>query len=452
MTDTQKNIAVIGAGIAGVNAALAFSRHGWHVDLYSNKNRHDLLNNTPATGTAILFGASRKPDAEITADRYADVETANFTSSGASVAEVTTFPADFDYEAQSVDVRLRADDRLGEFLDETSAGTTSGAFIVREITAGDLDTIAACHDLTFVATGKTGGTGPASLFETDADRTPYDEAQRYLLTVTTHGLPVDHAFTGRNPNPGGLLSIHPEGEIFVGRYLHKDRGNNGGNSWVLLAWARPGTATEQAFRSATDAQDALDVLKKLHHEQFPEVADDIDRLETIGTDPYSWLKGAVTPRVSRPTAHTENGHLVAALGDTSIAVDPIAGQGAQLGTYQVAALAESLAAAEDAGRAWDADLLTELFEAHWKDHGAAGVAVTSLFLGDELYADAAGEFFATAAEDPAVATRLFSLFSDPAPALTLRTADDVRDLVASRRGAAAEATAEAAATAGAGAA
>ncbi|MGO3361754.1 MAG: styrene monooxygenase/indole monooxygenase family protein [Corynebacterium sp.] len=427
----QKSIAVIGAGIAGVNAALAFSRQGWRVDLYSDKDRNDLLNNVPATGTAILFGASRTPDAAITADRYADTETANFTSSGAAVAGVTSFPADFDYEAQSVDVRLRADDRLGEFLDE--AGSTGSRFIVQGITPGDLDTVAAEHDLTFVATGKAGDGNLANIFETDTDRTPYTEAQRYLLTVTTHGLPVDHAFTGRNPNPGGLLSIHGEGEVFVGRYLHKDLDNNNGDSWVLLAWARPGTKTEEAFRSATDAQSALDVLKDLHRDVFPDVAEDIGKLQVIDTDRFSWLKGAVTPRVTGPTAITPGGNLVAALGDTSIAVDPIAGQGAQLGTFQVAALAEGLKDAEDEGREWDDALLTELFEKHWAEHGEAGVEVTSLFLADPLFADVANEFFGTAATDPAVATTLFSLFSEPTPALTLRTAEDVRSLVASRR-------------------
>ncbi|HIW90824.1 MAG TPA: monooxygenase [Candidatus Corynebacterium avicola] len=439
-TPPLRSVAVIGAGIAGANAALAFTRKGWRVDLYSNRNRNDLRNNSPATGTAILFGASRTPDAEITTDRYADVPTAHFTSSAASVSGVTTFASDLDYEAQSVDVRLRADDRIGEFLElaESDNGdTTGGQFIVQDVTTDSLDTIAAEHDLTFVATGKA---GLADLFETDEERTPYTEPQRYLITVTTHGLPSDHVFAGRNTKPGSLLSIHDEGEVFVGPYLHKDwngetdgTANTDGDSWVLLAWARPGTDTEEAFRSAENAQDALDVLKKVHRDNFPEVADDIDQLTTIDSDRYSWLKGAVTPRVHKPTATTAGGHLIATLGDTSIAVDPIAGQGAQLSTFQIAALAQGLQDAETDGRDWDADLLTELFDQHWEAHGASGVEVTTLFLADPKFADVANEFFGTAAGDPEVARTLFSLFSETAPALTLRTAEDVQNLVASRR-------------------
>jgi hypothetical protein len=69
------------------------------------------------------------------------------------------------------------------------------------------------------------------------------------------------------------------------------------------------------------------------------------------------------------------------------------------------------------------------------------VAVTSLFLGDPLYAEVAGAFFSNAGADPAYATALFSLFSEPAPALTLRTAEDVAALAASFRNSTAKVTA-----------
>lgn len=451
MTDTQEptspvpSIAVVGAGLTGVNAALAFQNQGWQVDLYSNRSRSSLRDDLPATGTAILFGNSRVPDRTIADDRYTGSPTAQFTASSVGIAGAppdASFTARFTYEAQSVDPRLRTDDRLGEFLDNGAASR----FIVDEVTPESLDAIAAEHDVTFVATGKA---GLADLFETDADRTPYDSAQRYLLTVTAHGLPVDHVFRGRGSTvPGGLLSLHEDGEIFVGRHLHKDSTGSHDDSdhnsdhvsddtWVILAWARPGTATEEAFRSATDAGEALDVLQALHHREFPDVADDIDRLHPIDADPHSWLKGAVTPRVHRPTARTAGGHLVATLGDTAVAVDPIAGQGAQLGTYQVAGLRDGLRTALDEGRGWDEELLTELFEHHWREHAEAGVEVTSLFLGDPLFADVTQEFFASAATDPAAATALFSLFSDPSPALILRTAADVQSFVASFREAAA---------------
>lgn len=435
-TDAPRSIAIIGAGLAGTGAALALARAGYRVDLYSDRTRDALRDEVPTTGTAILFGASRTADAQIIDDLYADNPAAHFSASAAGLANpnnpsgVDSFPARYTYEAQSVDARLRADDRLAAFLDltgDTAGDATGSAFHVTRVTPPDLDRIAADHDLTLVATGKG---GLADAFTTDHERTPYPGPQRRVLTVTAAGLPSDHLFSGRAEVPGvnnALLSLHEEGEVFVGPYLHKD----GIDAWVILAWARPGTATEQAFSEAADAESSLRILQDLHRRVLPDVADDLDQLRPIEADPHSWLAGAVTPRVRRPVGYTDGGSLVAALGDTAIAVDPIAGQGAQLGDFQVAALVEGLSAAETSGQPWDADLLTDLFEAHWDNHGAAGVAVTSLFLGDPLYAEVAGAFFGSAGADPAYATALFSLFSEPAPALTLRTAEDVAGLVAS---------------------
>lgn len=195
-----------------------------------------------------------------------------------------------------MDARLRADDRLAAFLgytDGTDSPTPTSRLIVGTVTPDTLDHIAAEHDLTLVATGKG---GLADAFTTDNDRTPYTDPQRRLLTVTATGLPADHVFPGRRHVPGvnnALLSLHEEGEVFAGPYLHKD----GIASWVLLAWARPGTATEDSFRQASDAASALKILQDLHRRVFPDVADDLDQLRVIDTDPHSWLTGAVTPRV-----------------------------------------------------------------------------------------------------------------------------------------------------------
>lgn len=64
-TDAPRSIAIIGAGLAGTGAALALARAGYRVDLYSDRTRDALRDEVPATGTAILFGASRTADAQI---------------------------------------------------------------------------------------------------------------------------------------------------------------------------------------------------------------------------------------------------------------------------------------------------------------------------------------------------------------------------------------------------
>ena len=411
----RRRIAIVGAGIAGASAALALKRAGFDVTLFSDRTRSELRDGGPATGTAILFGHSREHDARIADDRYgAD---AAFTASAVAVNGGPTFDAPYDYEAQSVDVRLRADDRIGQFLDE------GGAFVHETIDAAALDDIAGSHDATLVATGKG---GLADLFAVDTDRTPYTEAQRYLLTVTVQPpAGEDVQFAGRTDNErSALLSIDgEEGEVFVGPYLHKDAGA----SWVLLGFARFGTETEAAYRSATDAESALEVFRQQHRRLFPDVSPQIERFGTIASDPYSWLSGAVQPTVRHATARTASGHLVAAIGDTAIAVDPIAGQGAQLGSIQVAALASALAG--EAGE-WDEAFFTEVFDEHWASHGRPSVEATSLFLGDPRYAEVVGAFFGRAATSPAAGTALFDLLSKPGAVLDLHADADVERFVA----------------------
>ncbi|HJE90015.1 MAG TPA: NAD(P)-binding protein [Dietzia timorensis] len=406
----RRSIAIVGAGIVGASAALALKRAGFDVTLYSERTREELRDAVPATGTAILFGDSRSHDARIEGDRYgAD---AAFATSAVTVNGGPTFDAPYDYEAQSVDVRLRADDRIGLFLDE------GGSFAHRRVDDAELDRIAGENDVTFVATGKG---GLAERFPVDAERSPYSEPQRYLLTVTVR--PADGGdvrFPGRTENErSALLSIDAEeGEVFVGPYLHKDAGP----AWVLLGFARFGSESEKAYREARDSASALDIFRAQHHRLFPDVAPQIDALEVIDSDEYSWLKGAVTPTVRRPVARTDSGGLLVSLGDTAIAVDPIAGQGAQLGAIQVAALADALR--EQPGE-WDEELFTRLFDTHWERHGKPSVEATSLFLGDPKYAEVVGSFFGRAAENPAAGTALFDLLSVPGPVLGLRGEEDV---------------------------
>lgn len=409
-TRAPRPIAVVGAGIVGASAALALKRAGFDVTLYSERTREELRDEVPATGTAILFGDSREHDARIEGDRYgAD---AAFATSAVTVNGGPTFDAPYDYEAQSVDVRLRADDRIGKFLDE------GGRFAHRRVDDAELDSIAGEHDVTLVATGKG---GLAERFPVDAERSPYTEPQRYLLTVTVRTADgSDVRFPGRTENDrSALLSIDPEdGEVFVGPYLHKDAGP----SWVLLGFARFGSETEKAYRGAHDAASALDIFRAQHHRLFPDVAPQIETLDVIDSDEHSWLKGAVTPTVRKPVARTDSGGLLVAIGDTAIAVDPIAGQGAQLGAIQVAALADALR--EETGE-WDEELFKRLFDAHWEGHGKPSVEATSLFLGDPKYAEVVGSFFGRAAENPAAGTALFDLLSVPGPVLGLRGEEDV---------------------------
>lgn len=427
MSETRK-IAVVGAGLAGASAALGFVNAGFAVTLFSDKPREVLRDGAPATGTAIYFGQpSQDADAEIIEDLYGPDSFADGFSVRAYTEDrspLLEFDTDYRYyRAQAVDVRLRTDDRLRRFIER------GGELRIEAVTPESLDSIAAEYDLTLVATGKS---GLVDLFPRDEARSVYSEPQRHLLTVNVTGLPVDETTFDYRSKVGAkhnLFTAHgTEGEVFTGPLLHKD----GAPSWVLLGFAKPGGDWQRRFAEATDPASALETFKQIFRDYFPEDAPEIERLQVIESDPFTWLRGAVTPTVRRPVGHTASGHVVAALGDTAIAFDPIAGQGAQNISIQVAALVRAAAKHEGS---FDADWITAQFDAHWESHGLGATEVTRLFLGDEKYADHSGTLFPVAASDPAQGgAAFFRLLSEPSLILGLQTADDLNSYVEDETG------------------
>ncbi len=429
---TQARIAIIGAGVVGATAALVLARAGHAIDLYSDRPAEQLRDDVPATGTAVLFGHSRDVDHTLVEELYPDaplstgMNTRLNTGEPGALEQVLAFDPDFGYTAAGIDVRLRAHDRIRLF---EQAG---GAFHVETVTPENLDSIAAAHDLTLVSTGKGGLSG---LFPVDESRTVYRSPQRQLLAAAFTGLGHgDDVFTARGTGAGrhNVFNLHTDhGEIWIGPYWHKDAGA----SWSVLGFARPDGAWATRFAEVTDAESALEVVTGIYRDYFPDDLPDIEKLRVIEQDRHSWLRGAVTPTVRQGVGHTRGGHPVAALGDTAIAFDPIAGQGAQTGLIQVAALTEAIARRGPDSGPFTAEWITDQFDRHWEERGHAAAEVTRLFLGDPDYAFAAGPLFAGAVADDAVGAALFGLLSEPAPILDLHSEDDVERFIAEAKSA-----------------
>lgn len=422
----KRKVAIIGAGLAGTTAALGFAKAGFDVTLYSNRDRETLRNRSPMTGNALYFGKSLGYDAEIIEDIYApqgDILRGNlrlYSGSGEAREHVLELDATFPFHAQGVDLRLRTDDRLEAFL------ALGGQFRVQEISPEDLDAIAGQSDLTLVATGKK---GLVSLFPVNEERTHYHEPQRHLLLVTLKGLdhsPETFAYRG-----GGKSNFNnfdtSAGETSLATYLHKDVGP----AWTFLGFAKPGGPWVELFGSVSDAKSARDAVVDLFSQWFPEDAETVAKLQPIAEDPYSWLTGAVTPTVRQAVGRTASGHPVAAIGDAVIAVDPIAGQGAQGASVQIALL---LRAARNHPGAFTEQWLNEQFDRYWQERGEAATELTRFVLGDPKYASHAELLFPAAAVNAEVAKALFNFYSEPQKLLGLKTRDAILDFIADQAG------------------
>lgn len=426
-TTAVRSVAIIGAGLAGTSAGLGLADAGFDVTIYSDKDRAALRDKVPPTGVGVLFGSPRDWDAQIIDDLYDVGNTTGISvrlhaGEGADRADVLEFNPDYGYVAQAVDLRLRADDRLARFLER------GGHFEVGSVDLDRLDEIAAIHDLTLVATGKG---GLSTLFPVNESRSHYREPQRKLLQVTLTGLDHDadaFAYRSRGGAANSLFNLDSDnGEVFVGPFLHKDAGA----TWSFIVFAKPDGAWASKIDDVTDAASARAVIVDIFTEYFPHDAPVIDRLHVIESDPVSWLKGAVTPTVRHAVATTRGGHPVAAIGDTAIAVDPVAGQGAANTLVQVAELVKAV---RDHDGPFTADWLEQEFEKHWERRGRAAVEVTRLYLGDPAYATHLELSFPAAAVDENVASALFGLLSDPNPLLTLETRDDVLGFISAVSG------------------
>ncbi|MFD6104001.1 styrene monooxygenase/indole monooxygenase family protein [Nocardia salmonicida] len=412
-----RSAAVIGAGQAGVTAALGLLDAGFTVTLYSDRDQRSLRNDVPATGTALEFGETQQAEAALGLDSYTGRAPRHTGLSvriaGPENAELIAFDGTFDgYVGVAVDTRLKADERLTTFIER------GGNFVVEPVTVESLDAIAAANELTLVATGRG---GLADLFPIDEERTVYDKPQRSLLTVTVTGLGFDSGvFAHRSPAGGAhsLFSILAEqGEAWWGPYLHKDAGP----SWAFLGWARPGSDWETRFAAADSAESALQIVKDLYRDYIDWDLPEVQATQVIPEDPHSWLKGAVRPVVRAGVGRTAGGHLVAALGDTAVAYDPVAGQGAQSGLIQAQRL---VAAAAVHDGPFDEQWITAQYAAFLAARSDAAAKVTRLFLSDPEFGDIGGQFFATAAVDPKFASALVGLLHRPQPFLPIDSPAD----------------------------
>jgi hypothetical protein len=163
----------------------------------------------------------------------------------------------------------------------------------------------------------------------------------------------------------------PYGEVFWVPYYHRDHGP----TWCVLFEAKAGGPMDR-FDGCKTGEQAVAIAKTVIRELMPWDAAWAADIELA--DPEGWLVGAVTPTVREPVGRLASGRVVMPLGDTAISLDPIAGQGANLGNKLARHIVAAVAAAPDAR--FDAGWMTRTFEAFWADHGAATVEFNNVFL------------------------------------------------------------------------
>jgi 2-polyprenyl-6-methoxyphenol hydroxylase-like FAD-dependent oxidoreductase len=360
----MRKIAIIGSGQAGLVCAHGLRRAGHAVTLYSDRTPEAWLSQSRPTGVAARFGTALAYERELGLNHWdatpAKFEGVHLTLCPAIHNRLLTMTGRFARTGAGVDLRLQSHRWM---LDLEGRG---GKIEIGEVTLPRLEEIAREHDLTIVATGKG---GLASLFPRDEQRSVYTKAQRHASMVCFKGPPLHQE--GLPFLAVKFKIVGPAGECFWLPFHHKDVGP----SWVIGFDARWGGPMDR-FQNAKSAKDVLDSTKAVMRDLMPWESRWFDDAEP--SDELGWQVGAVTPAVRHPVGRLPSGQVVTALGDTAVAYDPIAAQGANSGNRLARTLVESITARGEGplDEAW----MRATFERHWSEHARYATALTNLLL------------------------------------------------------------------------
>ena len=361
-----RRIAIVGSGQAGLLAAHGLVRAGHEVTLYSDRSADRWLDGSRPTGAAARFELALAFERELGLAHWEaaapKVEGMHMTYCPRLGNRLVTVAARLPPAAPGLAIDLRLQSHRW-MRDLEAAG---GRVVVEELDVARLDEVAAAHELVIVAAGRG---SLAELFPRNAARSVYEAPQRRLAMVIAAGAPMKSEGVPFLAAKFNLLA--PAGEAFWIPYFHRDHGP----SWCLLFEAKPGGPMDR-FGDCRTGQDVLARGKQVIAELMPWDAAWARDLELADVDGF--LVGAVTPAVREPVGRLPSGRAVMPLGDTAIAMDPIGGQGANLGNKLARHLVAAVAAAPDA--AFDAAWMARTFEAFWADHGEATVRFNNLLL------------------------------------------------------------------------
>jgi 2-polyprenyl-6-methoxyphenol hydroxylase-like FAD-dependent oxidoreductase len=412
-----RRIAIVGSGIAGLLTAHGARRAGHRVTLFSDRTGEQWLRESKPTGTAGRFEAAVAYERELGLAHWeaeaTKIEGVHLTFCPRPGNRLLTLCGKLPRPGMAIDVRLQSH-RWMRDLEERG-----GTIVIESVTVARLDEIAAAHDLTIVAAGKA---ELAGLFERDAERSRYDAPQRNLAMVVTRG--ARHRFDGVPFVPVKFNLFGTVGEAFWVPYHHHELGP----TWNLLFEAKAGGAMD-VFGDAKSGAEVLGRAKRVIRELMPWDAAWAEPMELA--DPHGWLLGKVAPTVRKPVGRLPSGRVVAAVGDTAMLFDPIAGQGANNGTRMARHLVAAIAARGELP--FDEEWIASTFEAFYRDHGKAAFTFNNLLLepitdaGKELLIAQYGSDGGGTDARQAIADAFVANFADPTQVTHLMT-----DLAATR--------------------
>jgi hypothetical protein len=313
-----------------------------------------------------------------------------------------SFVAQLETPLRAVDFRVLLPRWIEDFSERGGKVVVAGA----PADAAEIDRLAAGHDLAVVAVGR--GSVP-SLFAVDPARSPYSEPQRLVFAGLFEGL----AF----PEPFGVsFNISPgAGEIFQMPLVT----TTGLGTNILIDAVPGGPLAHLASGQADDAVFVAALIEALEA-HAPAIAKRVDRAGFRLRSRFDYVQGALTPAVRQAHALLPSGLLALAIGDAWITNDPLAAQGANLGSHCAWAAAEAIAGGGPFDRAFGARVEATM----WEFAGPATAFSNALLQPPPPHVV---KMITAAGSNPVVANAFVSGFADPMRTAAMLGNPDVVD-------------------------
>lgn len=389
----MRNIAVVGAGPAGLLLATGLLAKGYAVTVYSERSAEGLFNGRLAAAPCI-FARSRGYERELGLNFWDDqatpIQGAHLEICGPAGERLLSFHGRLSRPAVAIDLRMKGSRWLTEFE------RRGGRVLVEPMTPARLAEIAPRHDLVLVASGKG---SLSQLFERDAHRSPHSSPRRQLTLIFVTGLKPAPEL----PFPAvQFFFAGADGEFFFMPSFDRLKGP----LMNILFEAVPGSRMDR-FRDLTDPAALAQRAKEVVRELAPWAAPRLDEITVA--DETAWVSGAVTPTVRHPVGRLPSGGVVMGLGDTLILNDPIAGQGANCASKMAHFFTEQIVARGDLP--FTAEWMQATFERFWEEDGRSIAEFTNMLL--EPPPPHVQQVFGAASQNPAVANGFVEDFSEP---------------------------------------
>ncbi|MEQ8165749.1 MAG: styrene monooxygenase/indole monooxygenase family protein [Alphaproteobacteria bacterium] len=393
----MRKIAIIGSGQTGLLAGIGLRDKGYDVTLYSDRTARDWLENSVPTGIAGIQIRTTELERSLGLAFWEEeaVRTAGVDFTFSLDGRNIFFRLQGRYKGPlyAIDLRLKSARWMEEFEKR------GGRLIIQSVDEAALDAIADQNDLTLVAAGKAEMMG--RIFERDAARSVYERPQRNLAMLL-----VKDVKPFRQGIPFEAMKFNffaPFGEYFWVPFYHM----NGTNCMSVLFEAKEGGPMDRWMGRCEDGHQAVEIAKDFIREHAPWEFDNVRDMTLM--DDKGWLVGKFPPTVRKPVGRLSSGRIVAPLGDTCMAFDPIGGMGANNASNSAKIMMEEIVAHGD--RPFDAGWMTRTFERHWTEFGQHAWTFNNLLL-EPLDAPAREVLVATS-QSRQLADDFFSHFNEP---------------------------------------